>query len=351
MGLKWAFFCTEGSPIGVIPEDIYGRGVGGSELALMSLAQTLVEHGEDITVYNDPRTPGTHGGVVFAPRGSYRNDEDVFVEFRTPSPVLKQSKAQVKIFWSCDQYTLGNFQHDIFPYVHRIVCISPYHIGYFANRYKAPADKIGYIDLGVRIEDYEAEKVAKVPNRAIFCSVPDRGLQHLRAAWPMVVEQIPTASLVITADYRLWGSPSPNNEGHRASFYGVSNVLFLGTIPRRELVREQLKAEVMAYPSIYEELMCLALAECQVAGALPITTPVGALPTTFMGGIMMDSAPVGQAWWHKKYADAVAKAMTDRTAMRKWRKEVVKKARDRFDWHKIADQWIGLAETGEFPCG
>jgi glycosyltransferase involved in cell wall biosynthesis len=160
--------------------------------------------------------------------------------------------------------------------------------------------KIDYIDLGVRLDDYNQE-IEKIPGRCIFCSVPDRGLEILRMMWPKIKRDAPHASLVITADYRLWGAPGPRNHQHRMSWLHQEDVVFLGAIPRRELVREQLAAQVHSFPCTYEELFCISAAECQVAGALPVTSNIGALETTNKYAAI--SGNPFQSSWQEKCCD------------------------------------------------
>lgn len=347
--MRWAFYCNDGSPIGVAPPDINGRGVGGAELALMSLTRALAEAGHEVRVYNDPIHPGQYDGVLYTTRTNYDNTEDVFVLFRSPNPTLHHTNAAVKLFWSCDQYTQGTYSKDIFPYVDRIVCISPFHVQYHLAQSQAPQDRIGYIDLGVRVEDYD-QQVERVPYRCIFCSVPDRGLSYMHMVWPMVKAEIPEATLVITSDYRLWGAGAPLNDSYRAAFVGVEGVDFMGCIPRPQLVQEQMRAELLTYPSIYMELFCLAVAEAQVAGAVPISTGTGAIPTTLMKGMLTESLPVPRRWWYRRYADLIVDTLRKREALASLRAEMQLVARKRFDWHVIAGEWEHLVETGEFPC-
>lgn len=94
---------------------------------------------------------------------------------------------------------------------------------------------------------------------------------------------IPDAHVVITSDYRLWGAAGPMNERYKVRWMGRDGFQFLGAVNRKRLIEEQLKASVMAYPCIYDELFCIAVAEAQYAGVYPITTTIGALETTNMG--------------------------------------------------------------------
>ena len=338
--MKIDLYCNDGSPIGVTPPDIYGRGVGGAELAMMSWAETMAARGHQIRVYNSPVQGGTYDGVQYLPQGAFAPQEkrDVFVLFRSPSPHLRVTVAAVKIFWSCDQYTVGNYERDIFPFVDKVICISPYHEKYHNEHYNGGGHyngKITHIDLGVRLEDYNKE-VEKIPGRCIFCSVPGRGLELLRMMWPEIKRRRPDASLVITADYRLWGAPTPRNHEHRLSWVGQPDVSFLGKIEREKLAQEQLAAQVHAYPCTYEELFCISSAECQVAGAISVTSDMGALATTNEGRTIPGNL-LSQDW-QERFINTVVLAMDDD----KQREEMQSAARERFDWGRICEEWEGL---------
>lgn len=295
--------CSSGSPIGIIPPDVEGRGVGGAELALVSTAEQWAKRGHQVWVYNNPRVPGTYNGVNYYPVGDWNASlGDVLIIFRTPFGPAQKYKRK-KIFWSCDQYTVGDFRTDVFPYVDCVVTISSFHTQYFERTYNLDRGKIKEIPIGVRTWEYTKE-IDKVPGRIIFCSVPDRGLQYLRQAWNSITDAFPELSLVITSDYRLWGAPDPRNEQYRQMWRGVRNVEFKGKIPRSEMVEEQLKAEWMLYPCCYDELFCIAAAECQVAGVIPVTSDVGALYETNAYGVQVSGHP-SSAHWIDRYVDQV----------------------------------------------
>lgn len=340
MSLSIDLFCADGSPMGLVPPDIFGKGVGGAELAMMTWAETMARRGHQVRIYNDPVMAGVYDGVEYLPLGSFdfRESRDTFIVYRAPNRYTRMVRAAVKLFWSTDQYTSGDFARDIFPFVDRTVCISPYHVAYHKERYNA--ENIGYFDLGVRVEEYD-QPVEKVPGRCIFCSVPERGLEVLRLMWPKIKERVPHASLVITSDYTLWGALQPLNHEHRLKWLGTPDVEFMGKIPRKQLVIEQLKAEVMPYPATYQELFCISAAECQVAGAIPVTTNLGALPTTNQWGIVLPGNVLDGAW-QRLFIDTVCAQFGRGAALSQV------EAALRFDWNTICSQWEHLIETGEF---
>jgi len=344
--MKIDLICNDGSPIGVTPALIYTRGVGGAELSMMSLMKVLAKRGHDVRVFNDPPHPAKKfDDVEYTHRTVFKPEEarDVLIIFRSPNRlVTKRSAATRLIWWSCDQFTIGDYRI-LANMVDYVICISAHHKAFFHSHYGIDKNKIGVIDLGVNIGDYEEQVVERIPGRLIYCSIPDRGLLQLRAAWPKIKEIAPHASLVITADYSLWGG-SPQNSRFRLAWAGVSDVHFLGNIPRRELVKRQLEADAHAYPCIYDELFCISAAECQVSGALPVTSTAGALRTTNELGIVIPGDPRA-AHWQQAFAVRLGDLITtERSFLEKRRELMIFGAKRRFDWNMIAEKWEKVFE-------
>lgn len=345
--MRIAFYCNDGSPTTIIPPDLYKRGLGGAENALVSLTEELARRGHEVTVYNDPREGGVYDGVQYAPKSHYLDDVDVLIFFRSPNELVRRTRVPLKIFWSCDPYTVGNYRTDILPHVDATVCISPHHREFFLHAYQANPDKTTYIDLGVRLQDYDclSAEIERTPRRLIFCSMPERGLDRLRAMWGRIRERVPDVSLVITADHRMWSGGDQTSK-YRRDWDGVPNVHYFGALPRMELVKYQLQADIHAYPCIYEEMFCISAAECQVAGAVPLTSTRAALRTTNSFGFPLEGNPDDGGWlleWADRLCDLLT---TDYHILDPWRKEMQKAARERFGWSTIADQWEKLLETG-----
>lgn len=351
--MKIDVYCDNGSPLHIIPADIYGRGVGGAELALFSWSEEMVKRGHQISIFNDPREVGSHNDVEFRPRGQFSPQEkrDAFVAFRSPNQhtriVNKDDDNTVRLFWSCDQQTTGNFRSQVFPFVDRIICISPYHVDYFRRNYQVPEKKIGYFDLGVRLDDYNHSDIQKKKGRCIFCSIPERGLDVLRVMWPSIVKMVPYAELIITSDYRLWGMQNEGNHKHKLAWLHKQNVQFLGAIPRKELVQYQLSSDLHVYPSTYEEMFCISSAECQVAGAYSITSNTGALRDTNEFGFILEGSPMISGWVDK-FTKQVIYYLSNSKELEQKQRASVEGARKRFDWSVICEKWEHLIETGEF---
>jgi len=289
--MKIAVIPTDGSPMGVTEKDIYGEngrsGVGGAELAIMTLMRMWTERGDDVIFFNDPKHAG-QSCFEQSPRKAYNRKDpyDVHIAFRTPVYEIHRVKSGKRVWFSTDQYTSIPFK----GYANKVdatVCISDFHRKHFADTYRF-TEANGYhnihvIDIPIRAWEYEKYKtVEKDPNMAIYTSIPDRGLRELLSAWKGLRHANPKLEVYITSDYTLWGCGEARDKQYRTLASGREGIHYLGAIPRKELVDLQLKASWMFYPCTYDELFCIAIAEAQVAGVHVVSTPQGACETTNM---------------------------------------------------------------------
>ena len=325
--------CSSGSPLGVTPSRII-TGVGGAELALLTFVEVAKRMGHTVNVYNNGENAEGFHPIGEFHRGSER---DLFIVFRTPYSGTSEVVAKRKIFWSCDQQTSGNYPTDVFPQVDRVVCISSFHANYFQTRYGLGLDRIDVIDLGVRTWEYDPA-TPKEDGLVIFTTVPGRGLQYLLNIWPAIKARAPHAHLTITSDYRLWGNGGDGGtHEYRLRAVGLQDINYLGMVPRSELCAIQSQAMVLAYTGDYEELFCIAVAEAEVAGAIPVASVYGALPTTNQWGVQVAGHPY-EGGYQAQFVDAVVELLT--TDQTRRRNEMMVAARTRFDWEKICERML-----------
>lgn len=334
--LKIDIIANDGSPLGVTEQSIYGldgsTGVGGAELAILTLCSAWSEAGHDVTFYNNPRVvKGSSFNQAHLSTFIPQADRDILIIFRSPNFRIRNAKGK-KIWFSTDQYTVGDFK-DFATKVDRIVTISQFHANHFESTYGIQNTTV--IDLPVRTWEYE-KQVEKVPYSLIFCSVPDRGLAVLAEMYDEIRGVVPQVTLTITSDYRLWGVGSPRNEQYVRKFLGKSGVRFLGAIPRQQMVEEQQRAQIQAYPCTYEELFCYAVAECQVAGAVPITSNIGALSTTNMA--VQVQGNVLSREWRRVYTETLIGQLQSPSlaGLSEYTRE---RAMERFSLSRIMKEW------------
>lgn len=342
--MKIDVLANDGSPLGVVEDDIHGLippriGVGGAEAAILTLCAAWQKEGHDVTFYNDPREVN-RSSFRQAPIDSFRphNPRDILIIFRSPNERIRNAVGK-RIWFSCDQQTMGDFR-EFSHQVNKIVTISPHHSQYFKTMYGI--ENTIPIDLPVRTWEYEPA-IPKVSHRCIFTSMPDRGLMVLHAAWPLILNEVPDASLVITSDWRLWADwqTEEATRNFRLAFARASGVTYLGAVKRDRLIQEQMQAEIFSYPCQYDELFCIACAEAQVAGAFPVTSGMGSLNTTNMG--MVISGNPSDHYWVKTFADKIVELMHDKKLAEKQRR-IRELAMDRFSLPKILKKWQEVFE-------
>lgn len=338
--MKIDLICNDGSPLGVSEHTIYGDGVqlgvGGAELAMLTMCKAWKEAGHDVTLYNNPR----EGGASCFPQRTLdefnpQEQRDFLIIFRSPNARADGALGK-KVWWSCDQFTVGDFR-EFAAKVDKIVTISDFHSNYFSINYGI--NNSIPIDLPVRDWEYDEQEVVRNPKQLIFCSIPDRGVMQLAEVWRRIVAQIPDAELHITSDWRLWNPEiSPSYVApYRLAMSELPNVVYHALVDRKELVRLQKQSSIHLYPCIYDELFCIAVAETQVAGCYPVTSAQGAVSTTNMGfkTPYHASSTEGQM----EMADVAVKLLQNPEGLALANLEIEMMARKRFSVKEIVNKW------------
>lgn len=344
--MKIDVLCNDGSPIGVVEDDIHGKippriGVGGAELGLLTMCAAWKFYGHDVTLYNNPREINRSSFCQKSISEFVPDDfRDILIIFRSPNDLSYRARGK-KIWWSCDQFTVGDFKA-FSQTVHKIVTISPYHSEYFKNMYGI--NNTVSIDIPVRTWEYP-KNPEKIQHRCVFTSIPDRGLMPLNAAWPLIQRDVPDASLVITSDWRLWVDWANEDmiRPYKLAFARQPGITYLGATSRSRLIEEQSKAQVHLYPCQYEELFCISVAESQVAGAFPISSDAGALRTTNMGTILHGNPSDPQ--WIDLFVSKAVELLTN-PKLEEMQRELTEVARNRFSLETIMKKWDEVLENG-----
>lgn len=323
-----------------------GKGVGGAEASLILIAREFAVQGWKVDIFNDTLVEKKENGVWYRNLNNFSVDDycDVFILFRNSMEGLDAVNSPVKVFWSCDQHTTNDWQYEVIPYIDKVIAISEYHKNYLRTHYPIPPINIEVIDLGVNTPDYE-KQLGKERGKLIFCSVPNRGLKYLYDIYQKIKRSASYVSLYITSDYTLWGSDDPLNQEFREQFKSLPDVHFLGKIDREELVKHQLTSDLMVYTGDYDENFCISAMECIAAGAVPIVTAIGAMPTTVAeSGVVINKTP-GTVPYTDEYLAAVLDLLNNPKKLEEIRREGQERALSRYNWSVIVkEKWIPLLE-------
>lgn len=279
------FFCGK-SLESWAPPSLTQGGIGGSETAVIHMAQLLGKAGWHVDVYNMPgMMMGTYDGVGYWPMGWYdaNTQPELLVGWRQNGMLLADYDVGGLVKWCyCHDLHMGN---NITParaaFYDRIMGVSQWHSDYmqmlypFLNNLKATRN-------GIDLSRFEQD-VERNPLKVVYASSPDRGLVELLKMWPMIVRVVPQAELHI-----FYGWQNVDKYPQMAQFkQRVVNLIehtpcvtWRGRVDQDELAREFLSAGCWFYPTSFLEVSCITAMEAQAAGLAILTSDCGALPET-----------------------------------------------------------------------
>lgn len=323
------------------------RGLTGSEYGLARLADEYQKMGHEVHVYTVTQDKGWRGVQLhpWEERESIDGGFDLAIALNIPDD-LRVVKAQFRmcIFW-LNNFTFckpGFEDHcDLFigpSGAHLHEAINTWKLTEGGGRFDANPAKWTHTPLGCDPEQYG--KVAKIPGRVIYCSSPDRGLDHLLGCWEDIKKAAPHATLHVFYRLQPWidqimkvpeGFAPMADTRRRAlvidaavkKFSVDGSVVIRDAVSREEIEEEQSRAEVLAYPCdtpIWSEGWSCSVHECCVAKACPVITDCDAFKTVY--GDFLPMVERGSPGWVERWRDLVIRALTDK----EWRDGINEKA-------------------------
>jgi hypothetical protein len=330
-------------------QNIYtdSRGLTGSEYGLARLAEEFVKLGHEVHVF----TRGTHEtgaptnwrGAHLRPwdeRGTVDTTYDTCISLNIPDALRSvAARFRATIFW-LNNYTfckVGFQDHcDLFigpSEPHRQMALNHWKdvegtAAGFLGRYDAEPEKWTHTPLGCDPEQYG--KQPKIPGRVIYCSSPDRGLDHLMSSWRDIKAAVPHATLHIFYRLQPWIDQilavDPNFAPMREirekalkidaaikQFSGDGSITIRDAVSRQQIEIEQSRAEVLAYPCdtpIWSEGWSCSVHECCVAKACPVVTDCDAFKEVY--GEFLPMVQRGAPNWVQDWRNLVIRALTDK---------------------------------------
>lgn len=290
-----------------------GKGIGGSEEMVIGLALELHRLGNKVTVFCDTNE-GNYDGVEYVDFKKYKPETkyDVLIVSRIPQmfaqPVengiqINDHAATRQILWLHDTH-YGNLPTASFGLADEIWVLSEWQKEYIKEMYNLPDDKFWVTRNGIDIDHY---KTLKTPERnlkqVIYCSSYDRGLYEALMSWKEIKKAVPDAVFKV---YYGWDTYVKRMELMPANYSDHPSGLSMrqykaecdrlmqetgvqdgGRIGQDELYLEMARSNVWFYPTWFSEISCITAMRAQYAGAIPVTSPVAALPETVKEGFVL----------------------------------------------------------------
>jgi glycosyltransferase involved in cell wall biosynthesis len=280
------------------------RPLGGSQSALCYLAAALARRGHAVATLTATRNPRVVNGVrclsnAAIPEDLFEPSDTIVVVLNGPATFgpreIRKAVSRMPpiILWTQhahDQPAVAALADPAcLALWDGIVCISDWQRNTYCERLSVPLERMEILRnaIGPAFEHlfHKATELAAAkpaPLRLIYTSTPFRGLHVLLAAFPEVLRRHPECRLDVFSSMQVYNVPSARDP-FRPLYTDAEGVKYRGSIPQPALAAEMKAVHVLAYPNTFAETACIAAMEALAAGALVVSTNLGALPETCAG--------------------------------------------------------------------
>ena len=320
-----------------------GKGIGGSEEAVIHMAKRLGAMGWNVEIYNSVSEEKRFGNVVYRPfwEFNYLDRTDVFVSWRNPGLLeFMDVNAAKRYVWMHDMCEPGEFTEARWSKCDKIMFLSKAHRGAYPH---VPEDKVMYTANGIDADMLLADAAGteRKPWKMINTSAPDRGLRELLMLWPKIKASYPDAEFFWYYGWQTFDSYNADNPERMAFKDEIVRLLNQpgvhegGRISHAEIAKEMASSDLWVYPTEFFETSCITAMKAQTLGCVPVVTNVGALRETVFSGQKAEATDI--------YSNTAAQDEFVRlidVARSENRDTMMAEAKSRFSWGAVADGWI-----------
>jgi len=229
------------------------------------------------------------------------------------------------------QVEINDIERNLTLAATRVICCSRYMKAEINNLFAVQNEQIAIIPNGVSMEYQEAVPDLSTRDNNIFFIgrlVPEKGVQVLINAMPMVLAAIPDARLVIGGR-----GPCYDDLLTQVKELGISAAVDLpGYIDDEYKERLYREAAVAVFPSLYEPFGIVAL-EAMAAGTPVVVSEVGGLGEIIRDQINGIKVAPGDP---ETLATAIIKALTDRQLTQQLVDNAGEELKSVYNWKHIA---------------
>lgn len=195
---------------------------------------------------------------------------DVLVVLRDPKFIYYYPNIPQVYLWLHDTSMVSD-SFQVHPeYFKGIICLTEWHKKFIQDCYYIPDNLIHVIGNSIDPSRFEIS-VPKIPNRFIYTSSYDRGLDILLDMWPIVKQRYSDAELVV------FTSLPKESVMYNMKLEGV---VFKQRVDQKQLAVEIKKSDVWFYPTTFSETYCITALEMQAGRVLCVCPQLAALKET-----------------------------------------------------------------------
>jgi len=323
------------------PEIAKSKAMGGSETALIEMAYWLHKiSGRKVKVFSPREKEGIFDGV------EYLKADQVVDYFSKHKPYLhvawrhsnKLTDAKT-VVWSHDLQTQGVEATDNYD---KVLCLTPFHKNFMMGTQGVPEHKIYVTRNGLKPERFNDGPWEKDPNRFVFSSSPDRGLDRAMRVLDRVREKFPDVKLHVA--YGIEHLPKWGHQALHDKLKGMMEerkdwVIYEGAMQQDALMRLMKSSAYCVQPSDFIETSKITALEMACCGVYQITRAIGGCVDT-LGPVAkagMASLVDSDCITEMDYAVYVNETLT---AMSEERYKRVFWDANSWTWEQVARQWL-----------
>jgi glycosyltransferase involved in cell wall biosynthesis len=256
-------------------------------------------------------------------------------------------KSRIKVLWNHDTLDDARALRGLQDEIDLFLVLSQFHRDNYLTRLPQLEDRMVVTRNGLDLDliGKAARKASKVKGKIIYSSRPERGLRVLlESIWPRLKKARPELRLHIcgyVVDESLIDPGLKDLYARLATLIeSDESIVNLGALPKEEYYRHLAQSQMMAYPSTFPEVSCLAVLEAQALGTAPLTTDGYALSESVATREFKIPGRAQTLAYQDDYVDRALKILDDP----EWTRDLVEKAKiavtSRHDWDLIASEWM-----------
>ncbi len=293
------------------PQTFKTEMVGGSEEAVIHLAEEFAKLGWNVTVYNNcghkatlpVQFPNiglnTIGSIIYKPfwEWNYRDKQDVVILWRWAKPLDAEINAP-KIFLDLhDVIPEGELNEKRMARVTKVFVKTHFHRSLFPN---VPDEKFAIVPNGMEL--YLDTEIKRDKYLIINTSSPDRSMDVLPKIFKAVKKRIPKARCVWAYGWKNFDNTYSTDSKKMAWKAEVqkemreAGVEDVGRLSQAEIGILYQQASLFAYPTEFAEIDCISVKKAQASGCYAVTTDFGALSESNRFGIAVHSEKTKDNW-------------------------------------------------------
>ncbi len=319
------------------PDSIH-TGIGGSEEAVIYMAQHLARMNYKVLVIGSPPLDSVHSSLDANPRfvdqTFYPSETlDIGIAWRNHN-LGKVVRPFVKklYLWPHDTNLIESPREHLEVY-DGVFWLSRWQKDYFARQNPIFCKFDSIFGNGIEPAQFEPIRPRNNPHSCIYGSSYDRGLEILLDLWPKIKEEFPRATLDIYSGMHHLNIRLPDLAKRlRYKIDSLSGVVDHGKVGHIELNRAYARASFWTYPCTFPEVFCITALRAQLSGAVPIVIKNYALWETVRHGYTCRDS--------QSYFETLRSAFKDAGNISlQTRKRMGTFVLSEFTWHSIAQKW------------